>query len=116
MKSVQPIFFLNSTYSRTGNIITIDTLTPNPFTIGYPITTINSPLGLENRTYLIDTIINNTTFTIIDNVSGDISGTTTIIDTLENNVRKIISNDENGFVRGESSIIKTYLQKYRMSF
>jgi hypothetical protein len=109
MKPVPGITF-NSTYTRDGNTVNIVTPSPHSFTVGYDITLISSVGGLSNGTYIIQTIVSPTEFTILDTVSGAASGTTTVIDNYATSTRKFVSKD--GFVRGPSAITSAYLQKY----
>ena len=82
---------------------------PN-FTQGYDIATSGSTGGLTNGTFIIQSIISGTQFTIQDSVVGVTSGTVTVVDNYATSLRKLISKD--GFVRGPSTITSAYLQKY----
>jgi hypothetical protein len=110
MKSVDPIVFTDVSYTRVGTDVTINTGSEHSFTPGYVIVIGSSVGGLTNGTYIIQTVTSPTEFTIIDTVSGDVSGTTTVFDTYATSLRKFVSKD--GFVRGPSGITRTYLKRY----
>lgn len=110
MKTVSPIVFADSVYDRIGTTVTVTTGTAHGFTPGYVIVIGTSVGGLSNGTYIVQTVPSPTQFTIIDTVSGDVSGTTTVFDSYATSLRKIVSKD--GFVRGPSTISRVYLKKY----
>lgn len=110
MKTVDPIVFEGSTYDRVGTEVMVTTGAAHAFTPGYVIFIGSSVGGLSNGSYIVQTVPSPTQFTIIDTVSGDVSGTATVFDSYATSLRKIVSKD--GFVRGPSTISRVYLKKH----
>lgn len=110
MKSVAAISFA-STYTRdSGSTVNVITPSAHNFTVGYIVTISGSAGGLSNATYIVQTIVSPTEFTIIDTVSGVATGTTTVTDNYASSVRQLVSKD--GYVRGPTTLTSAYLQRY----
>lgn len=110
MKTVDPVVFTNSVYARVGTDVTVTTGSEHKFTPGYVIGIGSSTGGLSDGAYIVQTVVSPTQFTLIDTVSGDVSGTTSVFDSYATSLRKFVSKD--GFVRGPTTITRTYLKKY----